>query len=405
MSSSGLDLNLNNILSAGISSAIGGLPGALMGGLGTIFSSNAAKDSAAATNAMNYRIWQEQRQHNEHMYNRQREDVLDFWNRENAYNDPSAVRERWENAGFNPYLMMQGSGVGTAGSLNNPSMQGSTPPQMQQPSPLAFESPLTAFANAMRENALANSQIALQSSQGKNIDADTEGKKIENSYRPHILFENWEQLHNFNSLTRLTQDIEYETRKANLHAIQVSNALQNIDYQTQMEALKFMPAQTAVNFFTTAQNLANMFADGKIKFADLQKRWQDYYNAIKTGIGIDLDNQAKRYNNDVLKVNSEWARTLSNDKEAFSLYSNNVMKNAINVAFTQAYESEIDRTKSKIRHGLFGAWYKGDNLKSKKAYGKWQLRKLLETTEEDAYDFDMFTKGVGLFFDALDAVK
>lgn len=81
------------------------------------------------------------------------------------------------------------------------------------------------------------------------------------------------------------------------------------------------------------------------------------------------------------------------------------MKNAINVAFTQAYESGIDRAKSKIRFNLFGAWLKGDNPESKKAFGDWQMRKLLETTEADAYDFDIFTKGAGLFFNALDAVK
>lgn len=32
------------------------------------------------------------------------------WNAQNAYNDPSAQKQRWLQAGFNPYLMMQGTG-------------------------------------------------------------------------------------------------------------------------------------------------------------------------------------------------------------------------------------------------------------------------------------------------------
>lgn len=44
-------------------------------------------------------------------YNRQ----VDFWNMQNAYNDPAAARKRMENAGMNPTTDM-GSGINAAGS-------------------------------------------------------------------------------------------------------------------------------------------------------------------------------------------------------------------------------------------------------------------------------------------------
>jgi len=39
---------------------------------------------------------------------------LEQWNREKDYNSASAQRERLEEAGLNPYLMMSGGSAGTA---------------------------------------------------------------------------------------------------------------------------------------------------------------------------------------------------------------------------------------------------------------------------------------------------
>lgn len=69
------------------------------------------------TNAQNYKIWQEQKQNN-----------LDMWNLENQYNSASAQRERLEEAGLNPYLMMIGGSAGVAGSVDSAS-----PPTMNAP--------------------------------------------------------------------------------------------------------------------------------------------------------------------------------------------------------------------------------------------------------------------------------
>ena len=74
------------------------------------------------TNAQNYKIWQEQKQNN-----------LDMWNLENEYNSASAQRQRLEDAGLNPYLMMNGGSAGVAGSVDSapaPTMQSAT---MQSP--------------------------------------------------------------------------------------------------------------------------------------------------------------------------------------------------------------------------------------------------------------------------------
>ncbi len=56
------------------------------------------------------------------MYNQQKNDNLDFWNKQNAYNTPARERERLEEAGLNPALVYGQSGGGgtSAGSIKTP---------------------------------------------------------------------------------------------------------------------------------------------------------------------------------------------------------------------------------------------------------------------------------------------
>lgn len=92
-----------------VGSAIIGGAGSIIGGfLGKSGSDKAAKaqlQAARETNAMNYKIAQENNAFNEKM-----------WNAQNEYNTPSAQKQRFEEAGLNPNLMMDGSSAGNATS-------------------------------------------------------------------------------------------------------------------------------------------------------------------------------------------------------------------------------------------------------------------------------------------------
>nr|DAG36437.1 MAG TPA: DNA pilot protein VP2 [Microviridae sp.] len=88
------------------SAIIGGVGSALGGLLGFGGSNKAAKYQLKAvreTNAMNYQIAQEN-----NAFNRQ------MWQLQNQYNTPAAQRKRFEEAGLNPNLMMDGTSSGNA---------------------------------------------------------------------------------------------------------------------------------------------------------------------------------------------------------------------------------------------------------------------------------------------------
>ena len=97
-----------------------GLFGSVVGGLLGIGSSVAqnsqSRQNVRETNQMNYKINQMNNQFNERMAIQQRNWQENMWNKENAYNTASAQRQRLEEAGLNPYLMMNGGSAGVSQS-------------------------------------------------------------------------------------------------------------------------------------------------------------------------------------------------------------------------------------------------------------------------------------------------
>ena len=101
---------------AGIT-ALGGIANSILGG---IFSSSSNSTNVALqreTNAQNYKMFKEQQQWSE-----------DMWNKQNAYNDPSAQVQRLLAAGINPSSVFGSGSVSEAGALTSPSA-----PQMLSP--------------------------------------------------------------------------------------------------------------------------------------------------------------------------------------------------------------------------------------------------------------------------------
>lgn len=143
--------------------------------------------------------------------------ALDQWNRENAYNDPSAQRARLEAAGINPFVMN-----GTITSAGNSSGGLSSVPVPKEPSNNRFYPD----PSAALDNALKLAQI-------RNIDADT-SKKAGETLDPGLKSDN---LRTSNQLleqqiinTRTANDIQAFDLglKIDLRSVTVQQAEQNL---------------------------------------------------------------------------------------------------------------------------------------------------------------------------------
>lgn len=127
----------NSIANAGLSALTGGFGGAIGNAIGSLFGSS--EDSMWTQHKMNkdmamlqqgynkdnmylQRQLQEQAMHQQQKYNFELMDVqdeLNFWNWKkqfdiaNQYNTPEQQRQRYEQAGFNPYNLASGGAVGS----------------------------------------------------------------------------------------------------------------------------------------------------------------------------------------------------------------------------------------------------------------------------------------------------
>lgn len=136
--------------------------GAVMSGIqtvgnfaGTLLNNKANKKLVRETNAQNYKMFQEQNAFN-------REMAFDMMQYENAYNDPAAVRERLENAGYSPFAM--GDNGASFANADGSTPTAGTPTPMIAPQ---YQAPHFDFANSIGD-------LTLKAAQAKKLGADTE---------------------------------------------------------------------------------------------------------------------------------------------------------------------------------------------------------------------------------------
>lgn len=112
---------------------LGSIAGGLLGIGSSVIQNSQNRQNVQETNQMNYKINQMNNQFNERMAIQQRNWQENMWNKENAYNTASAQRRRLEEAGLNPYLMMNGSSAGVAQSAGTGATASSSGSAAMQP--------------------------------------------------------------------------------------------------------------------------------------------------------------------------------------------------------------------------------------------------------------------------------
>lgn len=138
---------------------------ALIGAAAAVIGNMVAAKSQKSTNDYNLHINQMNNDFNERMMREQMDYNTMMWKKQNAYNDPSAQRARLENAGLNPYMMLNGGNAGNAQAAGSSSAASAAP---------------SAPAQAFQPDFSGIPQAILMAKQGKNIDADTQRQVIDN---------------------------------------------------------------------------------------------------------------------------------------------------------------------------------------------------------------------------------
>lgn len=295
---------------------------------------------AQDTNNANKEIAQMSNEYNQQMLERQIEQEWDMWNAQNDYNSASSQRQRLEDAGLNPYLMMDGGSAGTASGMTSPTPQPAVVPQMQgatmQPADMSGLSGLRGIASRFVEMMQAKENI-------KRTQLENQGKEIENQYKADMfMVEMYKKMQDagLSRSKRLGQDIvnrfQPEMLSAELNQKKTDTMFRNLEAQGQMIAnlsamqwYKVLPVQIQQTIQQKAVEINNLRLMGKLTEAETRVKVHEavteFYKSRMAHDQAAVSNAT--LNAQIKKIEAEMTHAINNSGPDGALGVPNMMYN------------------------------------------------------------------------------
>lgn len=283
---------------AGISAGAG-LLGSAIGSIGGIFSNRTNLKIARETNAMNYKIAQEANAANYKLWQAQNQANIDMWNMQNEYNSAINQRQRLEDAGLNPYLMMSGGNAGTAGSLSSANFTPTVTPTMQG---ATVQNPVvtTPFDQAMQHVSQMLYNSSLQKEQIRAQQLDNDIKEIDLQFKPLMaLYEkNSKKFQSF--IDNVTFDYLSDTLQDRKNSVKYRTATDYQDYLLREEqvigAQLDNTTKGLLNYFLPTEKLQGLMqgvAQIQATEANIKKINAEIRNLVAIAFGNEVDASVK----------------------------------------------------------------------------------------------------------------
>ena len=150
--------------------------------------------TSARSNSQNMKINRMNNEFNAREAEKARQYQSEMWNKTNDWNSPKNVRKRLEEAGYNPYLGMDSSNVGTAGNVGSSSSASAASPI--QNNPIQFDGFQNALSTAVQmANATKVSNAEVSNLQGQKSLSDAKAADTLSNidwYKLTPEYRNWE---------------------------------------------------------------------------------------------------------------------------------------------------------------------------------------------------------------------
>lgn len=334
---------------------MGAIAGAAIGAAGDIAATGAAtagsiintnntnkanKEIAESTNQANIHIAQMSNEFNREQLERQIQQEWDMWNAENEYNSASSQRQRLEEAGLNPYMMMDGGSAGSASSMTSPTPQPAVVPQMQgatmQKADLSALSGLRGIASEFIASLKAQEEI-----RGQQL--INEGQEIENQYKADKLLADLEKTRSESGFVRsqtTSQDImnrfkpemlSSELRQRNVDTMftQLRSHGQMIANLSSYQWYKVLPQQIKQTINEQMVRINNMKLQGNLTQAqintEINKAVTEFMKGAKEQLQFNFDNDSYQDRLDKIKYDLRDAINNSGPQGGFGLF--NILQN------------------------------------------------------------------------------
>lgn len=204
-----IQFGLDPLIGAGIATGVGSL-------IGNIFGTKSSNSQNMNINRMNNEF-------NAREAEKARQYQTEMWNKTNEWNSPENVRKRLQEAGYNPYLGLDSSNVGTAQSAGSSSPASAAPPI--QNNPIQFDGFQNALSTAIQmSNSTKVSNAEANNLQGQKGLADAQAAATLSGidwYKFTPEYRNWLQ-----TTGMARAQLSFNTDKQNLENMQWVNKLQ-----------------------------------------------------------------------------------------------------------------------------------------------------------------------------------
>lgn len=311
-------------ISLGAAALMGALPA-----VGNVVSGLFGASAQSSANAAQIEIANKQMQWQSEENQKQRDYQTEMWNKNNAYNTPAMMMQRYRQAGLNPYLVSGESGQGQASMASAPGMQGA--PNMPTINPVNYASGL-AGAGAGLSSALG---MFLQGQQVEsNIDLQR-SQTIQNFLNSSLEAYKVGGRSLFNQFTKMfapaLQNSDMDTgwfanrARSEIYNMDMDSLNKELQYEL---ARKYSPQQLQTNIESAQQGIresvariAKMASDTAVNDATIDKIAQECVTEIAKQ--FNLRAQGNYYLADAQTVNALRSYVVDTAKSTAEMYGFN----------------------------------------------------------------------------------
>lgn len=261
--------------------------------VGPVASAVAGAVSTNKTNNANMAINRMNNEFNAAEAEKVRDFQLDMWNRENAYNTASSQRQRLEEAGLNPYLMMSGGNAGTASSAGSSApATAAAPLSMQRQDFSGLTNSLSTALQIANQTKEANARV--QNLQGQKSLFDAQANQTLANIDWYKLGDEYKKWSRDTGLMRV--GLQFQTDRQQLRNMEWSNNLVKaqhvgmlLDNQSKRVLNKYLDEGQRLQLNLLAASYYDQMAAGHLKYqqavTELSKRLM--FDAQAAGYRID----------------------------------------------------------------------------------------------------------------------
>lgn len=329
---------------------LGSIAGGLLGLGASSVQNSQNRQNVRETNQMNYKINQMNNQFNERMAIQQRNWQENMWNKENAYNTASAQRQRLEEAGLNPYLMMNGGSAGVAQSAGTGSTASSSGNAVMQPFQADYSGIGSSIGNIFQYELIQSEKSQLQ---GARQLADAKAMETLSNI-------------DWGKLTTETRDYLKSTGLARAQ-LGYAKEQQEVDNMA-MTGLIMRAQHSGMLLDNDAKGILNKYLDQQQQL-DLNVKAADYYQRMASGY-LSYAEAKKAIAEEALAAARARGQNISNEV-AFRISESQIAANIAANESSAAFHNEelrLGLPQDNARSKNIEEWYRSRNEKKKYQY-------------------------------------